>query len=350
MSTPKKRNNKWHGTVYSHTENGKRIYQSITADTKAEWYAAEKEFKAKKALGEKKEPKNRQTVGDIVEQYIALKEPVLSPTTIDAYKRVRAHAFPGLMAMQVSDLNKIVVQSAIADECKRTTKKGNKPLSAKTIKNEWFLISTALKELCDITYRVTLPKVAKPIIELPEPAEVFDAVRGTEIELPCVLAMWLSLSASEIHGLKWEDYENGKLHINRVRVRTSNGLVEKKTGKAEKRIRVLSVPPYIEALIADISRESEYIVQLSPTQVEKRFRAICAAHKWDSMSFHKLRHINASVMALLSVPTQYAQERGGWKTPHTMQGVYTHTFGEARKIFDNIIDDYFENIVKNSAK
>ena len=55
MAEPKKRNNKWHGTVYSHTENGKRIYQSITADTKAEWYAAEKEFKAKKALGEKKE-------------------------------------------------------------------------------------------------------------------------------------------------------------------------------------------------------------------------------------------------------------------------------------------------------
>ena len=351
MAAPKKRNGKWHGTVYSHTdENGKRIYHSITADTKAEWLAAEKEFKARKALGEKEKKKVRDTVGDIVEKYIALKTPVLSPTTLDAYNRIRHHAFPGLMAMKVSDLTRTIVQQQIAAECQRTTQRSGKPLSAKTIKNEWFLVACALKELCDLQFRVTLPKVAKPIVELPEPAEVFEAVRGTDIELPCLLAMWLSLSASEVHGLKWCDYENGKLHINRVRVRTSNGLVEKKTAKAEKRIRVLSVPSYIEALIDDLSRESEYIVQFTPTQIEKRFRAICVAHEWGSMSFHKLRHINASVMALLSIPTQYAQERGGWKTPYTMQGVYQHTFGEARKTFDNVIDNYFENIVKNSAK
>ena len=37
------------------------------------------------------------------------------------------------------------------------------------------------------------------------------------------------------------------------------------------------------------------------------------------MSFHDLRHVNASVMALLKIPDKYAMERGGWKTDSVMK-------------------------------
>lgn len=61
------------------------------------------------------------------------------------------------------------------------------------------------------------------------------------------------------------------------------------------------------------------------------------------MTFHDLRHVNASVMALLQIPDKYAMERGGWKTDSTMKGVYTHTFSKARKDVDETIDSYFES-------
>lgn len=37
------------------------------------------------------------------------------------------------------------------------------------------------------------------------------------------------------------------------------------------------------------------------------------------MTFHDLRHLNASVMAALRIPDKYAQERGGWKSDKIMK-------------------------------
>jgi integrase len=60
------------------------------------------------------------------------------------------------------------------------------------------------------------------------------------------------------------------------------------------------------------------------------------------MSFHDLRHVNASVMALLNIPDKYAQERGGWKTDNIMKNVYQQTFSSERRNVDRLINDYFE--------
>lgn len=55
-------------------------------------------------------------------------------------------------------------------------------------------------------------------------------------------------------------------------------------------------------------------------------------------------------MALLRIPDKYAQERGGWKTDAVMKRVYTQTFSEERIKVDNIMDDYFENIVEQETE
>ena len=63
------------------------------------------------------------------------------------------------------------------------------------------------------------------------------------------------------------------------------------------------------------------------------------------MTFHELRHMNASVMVLLGIPDKYAMERGGWSSPHIMQSVYKHTFSEERIEVHNRINDYFDKIL-----
>lgn len=60
------------------------------------------------------------------------------------------------------------------------------------------------------------------------------------------------------------------------------------------------------------------------------------------MTFHKLRHIAATVMAEENVPTNIAQERGGWKTDDTMKNVYLHTFTEPRKQADEKVNNRVE--------
>lgn len=63
------------------------------------------------------------------------------------------------------------------------------------------------------------------------------------------------------------------------------------------------------------------------------------------MSFHDLRHVCASVMAMLNVPDKYAQERGGWKSDKIMKSRYMQTFKPARAEVDNKIDNYFNKVL-----
>ena len=54
-------------------------------------------------------------------------------------------------------------------------------------------------------------------------------------------------------------------------------------------------------------------------------------------------------MLMLGVPDKYAMERGGWSTPHTLKNVYQHTFSEERKCVDRKINDFFEDVLTDSA-
>lgn len=63
------------------------------------------------------------------------------------------------------------------------------------------------------------------------------------------------------------------------------------------------------------------------------------------MSFHDLRHMNASIMLALGIPDKYAMERGGWSSDHIMKSVYQHTFTAEREAADEKIDRYFESLL-----
>ena len=62
------------------------------------------------------------------------------------------------------------------------------------------------------------------------------------------------------------------------------------------------------------------------------------------ITFHDLRHINASEMLTLGVPDKYAMERGGWSTDNILKSVYQATFSEERMRYDAVIDEHFQKI------
>lgn len=49
--------------------------------------------------------------------------------------------------------------------------------------------------------------------ELPTAEQVMNMVRGTDIELPCLLAMWLSLRMGEVRGLQFRDLHDNVLTV-----------------------------------------------------------------------------------------------------------------------------------------
>jgi integrase len=255
------------------------------------------------------------------------------------------------MGMEMSEFTEEILQAAIDMEATRPCKKKTKnprPISAKRLKNEWGVVTPVLKKYRpDIdTAAIELPSCQERIVELPAAEKVIDAVRGTDIELPVLLAAWLSFSMSEIRGLRKSKSlsEDGNyISIREVVVDVGGKSVVKSTGKTSTRLRKHRIPDYIKQLIDEV--EGDYLVPMSWSKLYKRWMAVQRENGITPITFHDLRHINASVMAILRIPDKYAQERGGWKTDAVMKKIYTQTFAEERVKVDDKMDSYFNDMV-----
>ena len=130
-------------------------------------------------LGKDRKARIGKTVGEAIDDYIALKDGVLSPTTIQGYRKIRRVSLQGLMDIPVKNLTQQQVQAAINEECKRVSPRTGRRQSPKSIHNMHGLLSAALSLECpDFVLRTTLPAKQKRLLELPPAADVIRASRG----------------------------------------------------------------------------------------------------------------------------------------------------------------------------
>lgn len=356
----------WRCQVFSHYEEvtqsdgsmkKKRIYKSFTCDDPSKRGKTRCELNALEwSAGKKKETKpDNITLAEAIDNYIAIKEPVLSVSTVSGYKKMRKNAFRSLMGKKLYDIDTGVLVTAIASESSRQTLQKGKAgkVSPKTVRNEFGLL-TAVLNYYDVGYnpkKIILPQIPEKKIELPDPAEIIAAVKGTDIELPVLFAMWLSFSMSEISGLTKTGslLENGKyIAINEVIITIDGKEYKKETGKRPKRQRVLALPPYMKSLIDAVP--GDRIVPMASNTIYRKLQRYLSDVGVSPITFHQLRHVNASVMHLLNVPDMYAQDRGGWSTNYVMHKVYTHTFTKERQAVDETIDSFFSEIVQHEMQ
>ena len=357
----------WRVQVFSHTDTVidtntgelKKVkrYRSFTSDLPGKAGKKEAERAAAEWLANK--PKSNasmqyaldnMTLREAAEKYIDMCVSLnRSPCTIQDYRCILNNGFQDLFDLKLKDIDEMILQEAVTMESKRTTNgRAKRPLSAKRLKNEWGLISATLhKYKKDIdTQEINLPSVPDRIPELPTADVVIDLVRGTDIELPVLLAMWLSFSMSEVRGLtKSKSIKDGCITINEVVVDINGEPVRKGDPKEPTRRRSHQIPPYIMALIDQV--EGDVLVPISGKALYHRWVKLQKKAGMDPITFHDLRHVSASVMALLQIPDTYAQERGGWKNDKIMKKVYIQTFSEERKLVDKKIDNYFESKISH---
>lgn len=173
-------------------------------------------------------------------------------------------------------------------------------------------------------------------------------MKGTSIELPVLLSAWLSLRIGEVIGLQFRDVDisNHTLSVRRTVIKTDEGFKVREGCKTEKSQRKLDLPDYIYDMIMSLPHESgeDFIVPLTRKALYSRFSKLIKKHDIQ-MTYHDLRHLNASIMLMLGVPDKYAMERGGWSTDNILKSVYQQTFSSERKKVDKIIDGYFNGIV-----
>jgi len=311
-----------------------KVVKSFTAPTKKE-----AEWKATEWLMNEEPKVSDFTVGECIDKYIDSKVNILSPTTISGYRKYRKNALADITDIKLCEITNDIMQNFFNSISAK--------YSPKTVHNAHGVLQASLKVYApEINLSVALPRIQKKIKNLPEVGEIINAVKGNEIELPVMLAIWQGMRISEIRGAKKSDIKNGVLMIHETIVTVDRKNVTKKQTKTYDSTRILKLPQYILNLIDNLPPEQERLTLLSSTAVYKRFTRLLKQKGIEHMTFHELRHLNASVMLMLGVPDKYAMERGGWSTPSVMKSVYQHTFSDERTEVDNRVDAYFESFLE----
>lgn len=363
----------WRCRVYSHSipvfdSNGnpiidpetkkqkmQRIYESFTSTDPSPAGKREAEFMAAEFAQNKQRRANVKnlTLSEAIDKYVADSINLLSPSTISGYKKIKKWAFVELMDMPLSKITEDTLRSAVNRECRRKKRDRNgnpleETISSKTVKNEYGLVSAVINQYAPgiDTSSVKLPEVPEKLKELVEPADIMRIVKGTDVELPVLLAMWLSFTMSEVRGLtKSKSLHGDYITIEGVTLTIDGKDVEKELAKNKKRNRTHKVPAYIMELINQTDPSEDRIVPMKELTIRKKFQRLLSDNNLPKMTFHDLRHVNASVMELLHIPDKYAQDRGGWKSNNVLKRTYTHTFTTERQTFDTLIDNYYESLM-----
>lgn len=312
---------------------------SFTSNLPGKAGKAEAELMAREyQLGRKQKKEQGKTVGECIDEYIGLKENILSPTTVSEYRRCRKNELSGLADIPIQDITSTAIQAHI--------NKLSLTMKPKTVRNAHGLLVSVLNVYVpNLRVRTTLPKVQKNIKQLPNVEEVLKAIVGSSVELPCLLAMWCSLRMSEVRGIRRSDIKDGVLTVRNTKVRVNNQDVEKNSTKTIESTRQIKLPERIQALISAAPDDGEYLIPLTAKAIYSRFTRLLESKGISHMSFHDLRHMNASIMLMLGIPDKYAMERGGWSSPSVMKSVYQHTFTAERQAADEKIDNYFTGLL-----
>ena len=330
--------------IVGYDEYGKRTVKSFTADTAEEAIRLALDFKANKALGI---VPRAMTVEQAFSQYIEARDQVLSPSTIRGYTVIKETRLQAIMRINIVQLTINDIQRAVNLDAKR--------LSNKSLRAALSLLKSvlAVQGIEINTKRITLPQRRKKTVTLPETSELLKVIIGSNMELPCLLAMWLSLRISEVRGLQFRDIaKDGKtIDVCRAKIYLDGHDMLRDCNKTYDSTRSNSLPPYLLNLIQQVPhrRADDFIVPLGYQCMKYRFRKLMKEAGYD-ITFHKLRHAFATTLNDLGIPSNYIQKLGGWSTDNIMKSVYTHTTTSKEAEYQRIINDYFMSAIGGSAQ
>ena len=339
-----------------------RIYlerekKSITADTPeactADALAFRKQWEMDEAAGLHIPPPRVTTLHSVVSDYIASREPVRSPSTIDGYNNILRNRFKDYMQQDVSAID---FQKMINDEIL-------KGVSAKTVRNAWGLVRAAIVQ-ADIEFTPpTMLRTTKPIRSwlTYEQINLFlSAIFGSKYELPALLALH-GLRKSELLGLRVLDYEPSKqlVHIRGALLSTENGYVYTKLNKTDASSRdVPIIIPRLTELLNNIynnysSHQSDspycdkFIVDVPRDGIYKAINQACLKAGLPPVGIHGLRHSFASLAYHLGWKKMTTMQIGGWHNSKVLDAIYTHN-ADYKTDVDSMVTFFVQNSVQNT--
>lgn len=348
----------WRCLVFSHIEEirqpdgsikEKRIYKSFTCqDPSKKGKRACEQMAAEWAIDKEHREKEEAniTFGEALERHIRSKDAVLSPATMRGYlsnQRKLLNEFPDFCNKKMCDLSEEDVQDVVNQLATGTM--SQKALSPKSIRNIYGLISSVFHQFNPRCYLdVTLPKKVRPDLYIPSDEEVkllVECTRGTEMELPIMLAAFGPMRRGEICALNTRNISGNIVHVCENMVMDKNGQWIIKTPKSYAGDRFIEYPDFVAENWAGINGR---ITELTPAGISSRFSRLLDHNGLPHFRFHDLRHYSASVQHALGIPDAYIMQRAGWENDNVLKGIYRHTLSDRAAKMKNITNEYFSEL------
>lgn len=277
------------------------------------------------------------TLRQAYERYIASKENILSPGTVREYYGTARRHLQDIMDIRISKLTTEQIQRSI-NICAAST-------SPKTVRNVHGLLSSVLRMFRpQFILNTTLPQKKPAELYIPDDNDIkklMQAVKGTEMEIPVLLAAFGPMRRGEICALNSDDVNGNFVTVNKAVVTDKNGKTVVKVPKTASSYRTIEYPDFVIEKLKGIKGP---ITNISPGHITRRFKRILANNGIPHFRFHDLRHYNVSILHAMNIPDKYIMARGGWRTNYTMNNVYNHALKSKQTEYDNKISNHFKNI------
>ena len=262
---------------------------------------------------------NSMTFQKAADEYINVKNNVLSPSTIRGYHSVLRNLPQYFLDMDISQIDEYTLQKFINEYAIDHT--------AKTVHNvNGFIMAVLRLFYPKVDISVTLPQKQRQERYTPTTEDIkriMDASRDTKYYIPLFLAC-LGLRNSEICALTIFDLKGTELTINKALVYGDNGYVVKNVPKTDASNRIIVLPD----AVAQSIKEQGYIYDGYPLQIDRHLRRMQKKLNIPSFGIHRMRHFFASYMHDLGYSDAIIQSLGGWATDNVMKSVYRHALNE----------------------
>lgn len=347
-----KRKTKWESTGLPVKGNKKKAEQMLMA--------LRKSFVEPEPLA----PADELLFSDFLLQWLEVVKPTIAITTYSSYSNmVKGVIIPYFKekGITLKELKATDIQAFYMEQLKR--------VKANSVIHYHANIHKALKYAVKIELIDTNPadKIERPkkdhfvgsFYDSKEVQELFEAVKGTKLEIPVFLGAFYGLRRSEALGLKWNaiDFENDTITIRHtVTACTIDGKrvqVAQDTTKTKSSMRTLPlVPAFKEKLLKLKEDQKEYRrvcgkcydkryldyicvdemgTLISPGYLTTAFPKLLERNGLRRIRFHDLRHSCASLLLANGVPMKQIQEWLGHSDFSTTANVYAHLDYNSKK-------------------